>query len=123
MNPILKEAFIFLCGISVGVYAFFPFAWCRRSASAIREDLLEIKTLILMTKTELEAGLKALTAQSGKIAAEQAQRFDDLSAKIKALEDAINAGEVPAEVTAAFEELKTAQQALDDTIPDAPPTT
>lgn len=79
---------------------------------------LEIK--IIMNTKELDAELKKLTTQSRKIATEQANRFDVLTAKITALEEAINAGEVSPEVTASLAELKTAQEELDAAIPDAP---
>lgn len=80
-----------------------------------------LKELIMITKQELEAGLKAVAAQQGKIAKEQSDRFDALTAKIKALQDALDASDVPQGVEDAFNELKTAAQALDDVVPDAPP--
>jgi len=85
-------------------------------------DVVKLLKQIIMNQQELAAGIKNLTAQQGKIAKEQSDRFDVLTAKIKALEDAINAGEVLPEVTTAFTELQTAAQALDDAIPDAPTT-
>ena len=75
---------------------------------------------IMATQVELAAALTAVKAQIDKVAKEQSDRFDTLTARIKALEDAINAGIVSPEVTAALAEVQTALQALDDTIPDAP---
>ena len=76
---------------------------------------------IIMTQKELADGLTALTAQQGKIATEQAARFDAQALKIQELTDAINAGgTVTPEVQTALDGLKAATQALDDTIPDAP---
>ena len=75
---------------------------------------------IMATQVELAAALTAVKAQIDKVAKEQSDRFGTLTARIKALEDAINAGIVSPEVTAALAEVQTALQALDDTIPDAP---
>ena len=79
---------------------------------------------LTMNDAELAAGLRTIQAQVGKVATEQATRFDTLSARIKELEDAIAAGgDVPQDVVDALEGVKTSLQALDDTIPDpAPPT-
>ena len=76
-----------------------------------------------MTQVELTDALNKLTEQEGKIAKEQSDRFDALTAKIQELTDIINAGEVTPEVTAALAGLQTAVQSLDDVIPDAPPPT
>lgn len=74
-----------------------------------------------MKQAELAAALKDLTAQTGKVAKEQSDRFDALSAKITELEKVIAEGaEVSTEVTEALAEVKTALQTLDDAIPDAP---
>ncbi len=75
---------------------------------------------IIMTQAELNAALDKLTAQVGKVAAEQSNRFDALSAEIKRLTDVINAGEVTPEVTAALEKVQAALQNLDDAVPDSP---
>ena len=77
-----------------------------------------IKTM--STQAEIESGLVALTAQIGKVAAEQAGRFDVLTAAIAALEAQIAAGEATPGVTAALDTAKVALQSLDDVIPDAP---
>jgi hypothetical protein len=74
----------------------------------------------IMNQTELAAALKALTAQQGKIAKEQSDRFDAQTEAIKTLTEAINAGPVNTDVTDALAELKTTTQALDDAIPDPP---
>lgn len=77
---------------------------------------------IIMTQTELAAGLKAIQTQVGKVAAEQAARFDVLTAKIVELEALIGTGgAIGTEVTDALAAVQTALQALDDVIPDAPP--
>ncbi len=77
---------------------------------------------IIMTQKELATRLKALTAKDGKIAAEQATRFDKLSADFQALKDSINSGDAPVsqDVADNLTELETSMQALDDTIPDPP---
>ena len=85
------------------------------------ESLNEKLKDIIMTQKELADGLTALTAQQGKIAKEQSDRFDAQALKIQELTDAINAGgTVTPEVQTALDGLKAATQALDDTIPDAP---
>ena len=75
---------------------------------------------IMATQLEIEAGLVALTAQIGKVAAEQSARFDTLTAAIAALEAQIAAGEATPGVVAALDTAKAALQSLDDVIPDAP---
>ena len=77
-----------------------------------------IKTMA--TQSEIEAGLVALTAQIGKVAAEQAGRFDTLTAAIAALEAQIAAGEATPGVVAALATAQAALTALDEVIPDAP---
>lgn len=90
-----------------------------------KEDLNELEhklNKILMNQAELAAGLRTIQTQVGKVATEQATRFDSLSAKITELEAIIAAGgDVTEEVTTALDGVKVALQALDDTIPDAPP--
>lgn len=75
---------------------------------------------IIMTQTELSAALDKLTSQVGKVAKEQSDRFDALSAEIKRLTDLIEAGEVKPEVATALASVQTALQALDEAVPDAP---
>jgi ABC-type transporter Mla subunit MlaD len=77
---------------------------------------------IIMTQAELSVALDKLTAQVGKVAAEQSNRFDTLSAEIKRLTDIINAGEVTPEVGKALETVQAALESLDQSIPDAPTT-
>ena len=79
---------------------------------------------IIMTQKELATKLAELTAQEGKVAKEQSDRFDAVSAALKALQDSINSGDAPVsqEVTDNLASLSTAVQSLDDAIPDAPPT-
>lgn len=75
----------------------------------------------MATQAEIAAGLKQIQTQIGKVAKEQSDRFDALTAKIKELTDLINAGgDATPEVTSALADVQTALQALDDTIPDAP---
>jgi len=74
-----------------------------------------------MTQVELSAALDKLTVQVGKVAKEQSDRFDALSAEIKRLTDIINAGgDVTPEVTAALGSVQVALENLDQSIPDAP---
>lgn len=76
-----------------------------------------------MTQIELTAGLKTLQTQIGKVATEQSNRFDTLTAEIKRLNDVITAGgDVTPEVTQALADVQTALQSLDDVVPDAPET-
>lgn len=88
---------------------------------AILKRMAEMEKQIMITQAELAAGLKALQSQVGKVAKEQSDRFDALTAKVKELQDLIDAGgTINAEVESAFQEVKTALQSLDDVIPDAP---
>lgn len=73
-----------------------------------------------MTQAELSVALDKLTAQVGKVAQEQSDRFDTLTAEVKRLTDIINAGEVTPEVATALGNVQTALNALDEAIPDAP---
>lgn len=82
--------------------------------------LIKQNRKILMTQRELSAALDNLTAQVGKVALEQSNRFDTLSAEIQRLKDVIEAGEVQPEVATALANVQTALQSLDDAIPDAP---
>lgn len=97
------------------------FKWLRSHFElATKQDLKEMEQKILMTQRELSEALDKLTEQTGKIAKEQSDRFDALSAEIKRLEDLINAGEVTTEVSDALTRTKAALQTLDDAIPDPP---
>ncbi len=73
-----------------------------------------------MNQQELSAALDKLTTQVGKVATEQSNRFDTLTAEIKRLTDLIEAGEVTPEVTKALETVQAALQSMDEAIPDAP---
>jgi hypothetical protein len=96
--------------------------WERLSETRARhKQTIDLLILMAKTQTQVNADLKALSLQSDKIAAEQAKRFDDLTAVIVKLTEQINAGEVTPEVEASLAELQTKLQSLDDTIPDAPP--
>jgi predicted XRE-type DNA-binding protein len=86
------------------------------------QDVVKLLKQIIMTQAELAAGLKTIQTQVGKVAKEQSDRFDALTAKIKELTDIINAGgDVTPEVTEALASVQTALNELDSTIPDAPP--
>lgn len=98
----------------------------------IREDRLnktneilcrisEMEKRMAMNNQQLEALLNNQTTQIGKIAKEQSDRFDVLTAEIKKLTDLIDAGGTitPAIETAATA-VQTALDALDASIPDAP---
>lgn len=83
-------------------------------------------------QTEIAEGLGLMRIQIGKVAAEQAKRFDAaqlanevLAARVKELTDIIEAGgnaeDASDAVVAALADARAALQALDDVIPDAPP--
>lgn len=76
---------------------------------------------IMATQAELAAELRAMKDQVNKVAKEQGDRFDALSAKIADLERIIREGEANPELVAALAEVKTTLNALDETIPDPPP--
>ncbi len=76
-----------------------------------------------MNQQELAAEITKMNDQAIKIATEQQARSDAHTAKIAALEEAINnSGSVSAEVEDALEAAKSTLQALDDSIPDVTPT-
>jgi len=76
-----------------------------------------------MTPQQLETLLNNQTTQIGKIAKEQSDRFDTLTAKIKELTDLLAAGgSITPEIETAAANVQTALDALDASIPDAPPT-
>ena len=75
---------------------------------------------IMQTQAERAASLNKLNQQKLKIAKEQSDRFDAVTARIKELEDAIANATVTDEVKTAFAGLQEAADALDATIPDAP---
>ncbi len=83
--------------------------WMKPFLPATKQDINKI----LMNQAEELAALKTLTTQLGKAS-------DEIQAKLKALQDAIDAGTVTPEVEAAVAELTTAAQKLDDIVPDAP---
>lgn len=91
-----------------------------RQTLASKTDLEKVKTELLMNATQLEQLLNNQTTQIGKIAQEQSDRFDVLTAKIKDLTDLIEAGEVTPAVETAVAGVQTALDALDAAIPDAP---
>jgi chromosome segregation ATPase len=98
------------------------FKWLKSHFEfATKQDLKEMEKRILMTQAELSTALDKLTSQTGKIAQEQSDRFDKLSAEIKKLTDIINAGgDVTPQVTEALAKTQTALDNLDAAIPDAP---
>lgn len=74
-----------------------------------------------MTPQQLETLLNNQTTQIGKIAQEQGDRFDVLTARVKELQDLIDAG---GSITPAIEQaatnVQTALDSLDASIPDQP---
>jgi len=75
----------------------------------------------MLTQAQLETLLNNQTTQIGKIAKEQSDRFDVLTAKIKELTDLIDAGgTITPAVEAAATNVQTALDSLDAAIPDAP---
>lgn len=74
-----------------------------------------------MTPQQLETLLDNQTTQIGKIAKEQSDRFDVLSAEIKALKELIDAGgTIGPAIEAAATRTQAALDSLDASIPDAP---
>lgn len=97
------------------------FDWLKSHAGlATKQDLKEMEKRIVMTQKELSDALDRMTVQTGKVAKEQNDRFDALTATIKELTDAINAGEVKPEVATALTNAQAALDSLDAAIPDAP---
>jgi methyl-accepting chemotaxis protein len=87
----------------------------------VPKDINQKLEKIIMTQTELSVALDKLTAQVGKVAKEQSDRFDTLSAEVKRLTDIINSGgDVSPEVAKALESVQAALQSLDEAVPDAP---
>lgn len=82
-------------------------------ALLIRQQTIN-EQIKLMAKTaeELAAEIRAANAQTRKAT-------DEVLAKIKRLEDAVNGGNL-AVIEEAVNELKVSTQALDDVVPDAP---
>jgi hypothetical protein len=85
-----------------------------------RNDLNKKLERIIMNQVELSAALDKLTEQVGKVAKEQSDRFDALTAEVTRLTDLINAGTVTPEVAAALTNVQTAMDRMDDAVPDAP---
>lgn len=74
-----------------------------------------------ITPQQLEALLNNQTTQIGKIAKEQSDRFDALTAANKVLQDLVDAGgAITPAVEAAAAGVQTALDNLDAAIPDAP---
>jgi len=94
--------------------------WGVRCSSASLRHLTKEIEKIIMTQLELSVALDKLTAQVGKVAKEQSDRFDALTAKIKDLTDIIEAGEVTTEVATALANVQSALTAMDEAVPDAP---
>lgn len=89
-------------------------------ATAILSKLARMEMEIQMTEKEITDGLNKLTAQQGKIAKEQGDRFDAVNVELQKLKDQLANGDLPA-ATTAFNNLQSAVQSLDDVIPDQPP--
>lgn len=89
--------------------------------NSILKRLEEMEQRIVMTQAELTAALDRMTAQTGKVAKEQSDRFDVLTTRIDELTKVIEAGgDVSPEVTTALAAAQTALDNLDAAIPDAP---
>ncbi len=74
-----------------------------------------------MTPAQLESLLNNQTTQIGKIAKEQSDRFDALTAANKVLQDLIDAGgTITPAIESAAASVQTALDTLDASIPDAP---
>ena len=89
----------------------------REELDPISSQLLIIKTklnTIMATQAELATELAARTAQIRKA-------FDEVTAKLDALMNAVNNAPVTPELRAAADALGAAVQAVDDIVPDAPP--
>ncbi len=90
---------------------------------ATKQDLLEMEKRLMMTSDQLETLLNNQTTQIGKIAKEQADRFDTLTAAFNALQALIDAGgTISAKVETAAANVQAALDSLDAAVPDAPPT-
>jgi uncharacterized phage infection (PIP) family protein YhgE len=89
------------------------FGWERLSDTNKRHN--ELKELMAKTAEEIAAEIRAAGQQTRK-------GIDEVLAKIKSLEDIINAGGDLSAIEAAVAELKVTTQALDDIVPDAAPT-
>lgn len=89
-------------------------------AAMLFSKLETIERKLIMTQQELSVALDGLTTKVGKVAKEQSDRFDNLSAEIKRLTDVIEAGEVKPEVATALANTQAALENLDAAIPDAP---
>ena len=83
--------------------------WWNPFTPATKADIIQI----IMNQTEELAALKGLSTQLSKV-------NDEVQAKLKALQDAIDSGTVSPEVQAAVAELTAAVQKVDDIVPDAP---
>lgn len=74
-----------------------------------------------MTNAQLETLLNNQATQIGKVAQEQGDRFDVLTARNKELQDLINAGgTITPAVEQAAANVQTALDSLDASIPDQP---
>lgn len=93
----------------------------ERIRDHLRNMEKRIRERLLMTQQELTELLDKQTTQIGKVAKEQSDRYDALSAEIKRLQDIINAGgEITPELKAASDRVQVALDELDAAIPDAP---
>lgn len=88
-----------------------------------KQDLIEMEQRMAMTSAQLETLLNNQTTQIGKIATEQSDRFDKVTAALKVLQDLIDAGgAITPAIETASAAVQTALDSLDASIPDAPPT-
>lgn len=120
-----SELAIAICGLACAVRE--SLEWFKSHLqSATLHDLQQMERRLLMTSQELEQLLNNRTTQIIKISAEQAGRFDTLTAKIAELQALIEAGGAGGQITpalvAAAEAVGVALDNLDAAIPDAVPT-
>lgn len=94
----------------------------RRSCAALatKSDLKALELKLLMNASQLETLLNNQATQIGKIAKEQSDRFDALTAANKVLQDLITAGDLSPAIDAAAKNVQAALDNLDASIPDAP---
>lgn len=80
----------------------------------------ELRKLITMNDTEVQAALTEIKAASQKVYAEVSNKLTEVNATIAALQEALaNAGTVSPATVALIEELRTLVASTDELIPDA----
>ncbi len=98
------------------------FEWFRSHFELVtKQDLEQTEKRIMITQQELVDGLNKIKEQVGKVAKEQSDRFDTLTAKVAELTAIIAAGgTIGDEAVTALAGVQSALDELDNTIPDAP---